>query len=102
MERQIHAHRGREITRPHATANHDVSRADLSLSRPDTGHLITITENRLHLGASENLCAAALRPLGQRLSDIHGIGVPVGGNVDPSIEVVGLNQRILFRDLTGR
>ena len=102
MERQVHPHRGREITRPHAAADHHVAAADLTLGSTNTGDFVSVSENRLDLGIREYPCAAALRPFGQRLGDVHRVGVAIRGNVNATEQIVGLYQRVLLGNLSHR
>ena len=90
MERQIHAHRRREIMRPHAATDHHIAAADLTLSRAHTRDLISIAQDRFDFGVRENPRTAAFRPFGQCLGDVHRVGVAVGGNMDPAKQIVGL------------
>ena len=102
VERQVHAHRRRKVTRPHAATYHHVLASDLTLGRAHAGDLVSVSENRLDFGVSENPRTAAFRPFGQCLGDVHRIGVAIRGNMNAAVEVIGLYQRVFLGNLGHR
>ena len=102
VQGQGDTHRGGQIPGPHAAANHHVAGLDIPGGGANPRGFAPLLQDGVYPGVSEDPRPPAARPLGQGLGDIHGIGIAVRGYMDAAVEIIGLDQRIAFRDLRHR
>jgi len=101
MERHGHADTGRDIPSPHAAAQHHIVGVDPALGRRHAAHPGAIMMNLSDLGFLKNLHAAGAGALGERLGDIHGVGIAVAGDVNAADDIVHIHERVQRANLAG-
>ena len=102
MQGHVHPDRCRQFPGPHAGAQHHEFGGDIALIGGHSGHASGPGANGGDGHVLKDTCAGRARALGQRIGDVHGVGVAVRGNVDPAEKVPGVQQRSPRLDCSGR
>ena len=89
VQRNVDANRGSKITRPHAAANDDMVRFDITLVRAHATNSATVVQDLIDFSVLKNFRTMLPRTFRQRLCDIDGIGVTIRRNVDATEKIIG-------------
>ena len=102
VQRDGDAGRTPELARPHAGADHDGVRRDVTGFGVDTDRAPLLDADARDFGVLEDLGAAHARASGEGLRGVDGVGLAILADEDAADEITHLEQRPALADLGGR
>ena len=102
MQGHIHSDRRRQVPGPHAAAQHHAVRVDIAVFRGHAGDAAPCGTDVGDRQVLKDARAGGAGTPGQRVGDIHRVGVAVGRNVNAAEHVWGMQQRNPGLDGCGR
>ena len=102
MQGDVYPDRRRQFPGPHARAEHHAVRVDVAAFRGDAGHAAARRTDGRDRQVLEDPRPGGARAPGQRVGDVHRVGVAVGRDVDAAEHVFRVQQRHPGRDLRRR
>ena len=98
MQRHVHPDARRQFTGPHAGAQHHAVRVDIAAVGAYAGDASGRGADGRDRYVLKDARTGGAGALGQRIGDVHRVGVAVGRNVDAPEHVFGVKQRDLGLD----
>ena len=102
MQGHVHPDRRRQLPGPHAGAQHDAVRVDVAVFRGHAGYAAPCGTDGRDRQVLKDVRTGGTGAPGQRVGDVHRVGVAVGRNVDAAEHVSGMQQRNPGLDGCGR
>ena len=98
VQRHVDADGGRQVAGPHACAEDDAIGIDFTMRGGNAGYAAFGGADGGYRHVLDNAHPGAARALGERLGDVHRVGVAVRRNMDAAEHVAGVQQRHPFLD----